>query len=288
VMRTTPAFGTVSLADLQKSFLSLCAFAVFFMLSVVLNNASLANGLSLSINQLIKGTNPLPTLLFAIVLTRVVPMPSKVLTVCVVITGTCLAIPYGSPSATVLGMAYAVCSMLATSGRQAFSQFLMARTDVKPVDPLPLAFYQSVLAAPVLFLLWLLNVWNERHAVAEFWAAHPGQAIGMSTAISVSACAYTVVMFYFTRLTSAVTLTIAGSCKMVLLVVIPALIEPTTFSALNWVGAAVYFIGFGAYSYLGHRAVSDSSGTTEKTPLSAPLKSEALPSSSGCFRLCVA
>eukprot|EP00966_Prymnesium_polylepis_P248976 5756466-Prymnesium_polylepis.1 len=121
----------------------------------------------------------------------------------------------------------------------------MARTDVKPVDPLPLAFYQSVLAAPVLFLLWLLNVWNERHAVAEFWAAHPGQAIGMSTAISVSACAYTVVMFYFTRLTSAVTLTIAGSCKMVLLVVIPALIEPTTFSALNWVGAAVYFIGFG-------------------------------------------
>ena len=78
-------------------------------------------------------------------------------------------------------------------------------------------------------------------------------------------------MFYFTRLTSAVTLTIAGSLKMILLIVVPEIFGEHTFNARNWVGASIYVVGFCAYGYLGHREVAQQSkGATEKTPLSLP------------------
>lgn len=100
----------------------------------------------------------------------------------------------------------------------------------------------------------------------------------MCAAVAASACLYTIVMFYFTRLTSAVTATVAGSMKLVLLIVIPALIDPRTFSALNWAGAAIFFAGFVWYSIVGHQQLEADAvggGSTEKTPLSTKPSSKA-------------
>jgi len=284
--RFTTSYGSVSFDDLRANALSFIAFACFFMASVVLNNASLTS-ISLSINQLIKGCNPLPTLLFSFVLTRIRPRLLSVIAVLVVILGTSMAIPYGSPSATTLGMVFAVCSMLATSLRQSFSQYLMGKSDGRKLEPIVLAFWQSALSAPVLLLLWLCNVDNERVKVIAYWGAHPGMALGMSCAISVSACVYTVVMFYFTRLTSAVTLTVAGSTKMILLIVVPAVMDPYLFRTLNWIGFGIWTLGFAAYSYLGHREVVKQQGVVlEHTPLSKGKLPDELPAGSGpCGRL---
>ncbi|KAL1511557.1 hypothetical protein AB1Y20_006351 [Prymnesium parvum] len=273
VMRGSAAFGSASLHDLRAQGGELSVFAAFFMLSVVLNNASLAS-LSLSINQIIKGCGPLPTLVFTVALTRVLPRPWTVVAIVVIILGTGLAIPFGSADATTAGVLLALGSVLATAGRQAFSQHLMGRKQGQTFEPIVLVFWQSVLAAPCLLALWLCNVGDERTKVLDFWHAQPALAIGMSVAISASAIAYTVTMYYFTRLTSAVTLTIAGSVKMVLLILIPALVDPHIFSAINWVGACIYLAGFLMYTYLGHLenvAKLKSENVTENTPLGSKL-----------------
>lgn len=99
------------------------------------------------------------------------------------------------------------------------------------------------------------------------------QAIGMSLAISVLACTYSITVLYFTRVTSAIALNISGSVKMVLLIVIPAVLDPTLFGFWNWFGTVIFFIGFLTYAYLGHLDTVNkqhNDSTTESTPLSKP------------------
>jgi len=244
--------GQHAVTAFDEKFFLLSLYSCLFMVSVVSNNASYVH-ISIPLNQLIKGCIPLPTLIFTFLLTRHWPRRSTMLSVFLIVFGTSLAIPFGTAKAPAIGIILALLSTLSTAARQSFAEHLMARGSGFKIEPIALAYWQSVFSVPVLLALWLSNFDGERDVVFHFWAHSPGKALGLASIAAASSISYTLIMFYFTRLTSSLTLSVAGSFKLLLLVVIPALFDPHLFSVINWFGAALCFIGLCVYSYIGHK-----------------------------------
>lgn len=288
----------ISIDQLKDHKVSLIAFALLFMASIVLNNASLT-AVPLSVNQIIKGTVALPTIVFAYLLEKMVPSLSAIISVLVIVGGTVLAVPLtesgrGSSSTThssgtsstvtvsyAVGLLLALISMLAVAMKGVLSAYIMKEHKAAALTPSALIFWQSALSFPVLLVIWAAGAMGERDASLQFWREKPAEALGIVVAISTSACVYNLILFYFTRLTSALMVAIAGGIKMVLLIVVPALLDPSLFSVANWVGTAIYFAGLFAYSYFAYQAkmAAKRQALPQKAPPveSTPLKEGSVP-----------
>ena len=245
-------------------------------------------------------------------------------------------------SASAPGLVMALLSLLATAGRQSLAQYMMRRDDQvtdtlypircwripdsaflhtpqaelsvvkvdtgpakggKRFDPTELLLWQSIIAAPCLFILWFANVGEERHGkdpaagevgTFEFWQLHFAKALGFTLGISALAIGYSIVMFWFTQLTSALTVSIAGSVKMVVLIVVPEVLDVFTtgranFSAINWVGTVFFFGGVFSYAALSYReSQARNVGTKERAVETTLLNKSREQEPQGCFcvRLC--
>jgi len=287
---------SVHLSDFRTHWVGLSLISITYMGSIVMNNLSLVS-ISLPVNQIVKGCNPVPIIIFTCLLKGRTPSLHALAAVGVLVAGTCVAIPFGNddtghPKVDPSGFLCVLTSLLATAGRQSLSQYLLQATSGKRFDPSELLFWQSLISAPVLLVMWVANLGGERTGIIDYWGHRFGDALGLTLAISMLAVFYSIIMFWYTQLTSALTVSIAGSVKMVVVIVVPALIDPSTFSVLNWIGVSLFFAGLFAYSAVSYqestREKAKAGGGTQGLPAETTLlaKDGEAGGQKQCWRIC--
>jgi len=243
-----PSLRRVSWAQFWEFKMTLTLIAAIHMGSIVLNNLSL-EWLGLSINQIIKGAAPLPTMFFAFLLVGSRYSLAVVLTVAALAAGCVVAVPPTEFRTSAEGIIAAILSMLLLSLKQVLYERVLSNSSATGLDPFAITFWQFALGAPMLFVLWVCNANNERAAVLVYWRDRAPTAIWIATASALLALAYNMSTLWLTKVTSALTLNIVSTIKFILVIVIPGLAD-REFVAYNWVGVALYFLSLCLYTVL--------------------------------------
>jgi len=247
LMAIFPQLRTVSFTQLRESKVTLTLVMIFHVSSIVLNNLSLV-WLGLSINQIIKGLAPLPTMLFSACIVRArYPLP-VIISVALLSAGCMVAVPPDELRTSAEGIIACVIAMLALAVKQVYYEMMLADSTVSGLDPFAIVFWQFALGFPFLFIIWLANGNRERESTIDYWKSYPSTAIWISIASPLMATVYNLSTLFLTKVTSALTLNIVSSLKFVLVIILPALIEKD-FVPYNWVGVAIYFVFLLAYTW---------------------------------------
>jgi len=248
VMWVVPSTRHVSLSQFWQYKYTLTFLMVFHVASIVLNNLSLV-WLGLSINQIIKGASPLPTMFFTFMILGTRYRWQIILSVLCLTAGCVVAVPPNELNSSLEGILAAVVAMISLSIKQVIYEMLLANSSMSGLNPFAITFWQFALGGPFLLTLWGLNVNNERAPVAAYWHDRPHTALLISTVSAGLAMLYNLSTLNLTKVTSALTLNIVSSIKFVLVIIIPGVIEGD-FVAYNWVGVGMYFAFLCIYSYL--------------------------------------
>jgi len=247
LMQCKPELNTISPYQFWRYKLRLLLVAVLSQGTVISNNASLVL-IGLSLNQMIKCVTPLPTVLFAFVIEKKTPSRGVLGTLLVLVTGAVLAVPFGDPSFSALGIMLALSAVLMAAFRATLTALLMRDADNNGLTPVALVWYTAAVSVFVLPLLWSLS--EERPAVLAFFAAEPGMAVSIVFTISLAAAAYNVLVFEVTRITSSLSFTVINCVKLVMLINLAAIFVDHVTSVLVWCGTGLFYLGLFAYTYL--------------------------------------
>lgn len=220
--------------------------AMFFVTNIVTNNWSLLY-ISLSVNQIVKSTLPLPTMILSIMFEGKTYNTDYWTSVGLIIGGSWLAV-WGNPHFTVFGFALVVTSTLCVASWTILSAQLLGPGDVTGLNSINLSFYGSVPAMFVLLLLWTQI--DEYAAVLSFLSEQPGLAAVYITIGSVMAFAYNIFHFLLIKYTSTLTSTIAGNMKIILVILLSIVFLEKGISMANAFGMLVFFVGCVGYSYI--------------------------------------
>lgn len=228
--------------------------SVLFVLNIACNNASLVH-LSLSVNQTVKSCVPLPTLVLSVAFERDAHGRPKTyscavfLSLLVVCGGSILAV-YGNPEASPFGVVLVLLSTLSVALWSVVSAVLLE--PASGLNSINLTWYASVLSGVMLFLMWLGS--RELPRTLDYLEDRPGAAAAILIIGSTAAFAYNLTHLALIKVTSALTSTVAGDLKIVLIICISVFVFDKRVTPLNLVGFVIFFAGVIVYSVLTHRA----------------------------------
>jgi hypothetical protein len=175
------------------------------------------------------------------------------LAVLMIVVGAGLAVPMDDATGSTYGLVMAGLSTLFAACKISLAARLMSDSANNGLTPLILLFYSSLASVPVL-LIWFLAI-DERSEVPEYIAENPGLAFVVLFLASIYAFLVNLLGNTLTKITSALTMTIAGAGRQIgIIVVTGVFIEHTFSSALNWIGLVIFVSAIVSYAYMSFNA----------------------------------
>lgn len=236
-------YRTLHTCTLRNNASGIAVIGVCFSTNLAFNNYSLTL-ISLSLNQMIRASIPVVTVLCSVLIERVMPTGREVLSLVVITMGLC-AVLVEDVHANTMGVVFCIVSTVANGLMMSMSGALLQ----EKLDVWRLSFYQ----APIVVLTLLPVYMHSEHAhVQEFVRTNAGASL--TVAIICLTCgialAYNAVHGHAIKLTSATTTTVIGQGKIIALLFLSAslLRERDFFDFKTVIGGVVAMAGFMMYS----------------------------------------
>eukprot|EP00300_Choanocystis_sp_HF-7_P036125 c512_g1_i1.p1 GENE.c512_g1_i1~~c512_g1_i1.p1 ORF type:complete len:356 (-),score=81.41 c512_g1_i1:299-1366(-) len=226
-------------------FSTLIAIAAFFSAGVGLNNSSLLH-LPLSTAQMIKSTHPavLAVCLYFVEGQR--QSKEKIFSIGLLVMGVLLSV-IGNQSATLLGVMLSVGSVLSGGLHHAFLSLNLG-PKVK-LNGLDVMYYANPFMIFFIFPAFLIT--SEQNVVIDFIAE---EGIGLTLLLVIVGCitavTYNLTALFFIQILSAIYMSVTGTVKVVLIIVLSIIFFNEHVSFVNALGIFVALFAFGYHSYL--------------------------------------
>ncbi|KAI7840393.1 hypothetical protein COHA_005894 [Chlorella ohadii] len=240
---------------LAKQWRGILAIGAFLALNITLNNASLLD-MTLTLNQIIRSSIPVVTCLLAIPVERQRPTLRNAFALLVLTAGVMLAVwqgrVAGAPHAILLCLASTVCSGAMMT--------LIGRLLTEKLDLVHLTFYTAPVSllclAPFAFALEAsrsqagLGCWRHLDKLLQYLPGRQGAAATIIGITSLNALAYNLVHNAMIGATSAVTTTVLGEAKILLLLALSVIVlgEGQDVTPSFMAGCALAVTGFTLYT----------------------------------------
>mmetsp|Transcript_26168 Transcript_26168/g.64860 ORF Transcript_26168/g.64860 Transcript_26168/m.64860 type:complete len:366 (-) Transcript_26168:136-1233(-) len=249
-----PATGWPSPSQFVGYSWGLLLIAACSTVNLLCNNISLTL-ISLFLNQVIKATGPLPTMIFSFLLEQKTYSLMAVVSCVLIVVGTILSIPLSGkgPSTSVVGVVVVIISTFAASLKPVIMSLVFKGLKEKPrLEPTVVLFYDAFISFWLMLFYWLLS-W-ERAATVEYIGQHPASSAGIVAGGASMAFVFNLSCYFFIMYTSALTSTVASNGTKVVNIVISALIASALHDPRNICGVVLVCISIMAYAYAGHLA----------------------------------
>lgn len=244
-----PSLNTLSSAQWQAKWLPLLSLSVLMVTNIGCNNASLVY-IGLSVNQIIKSITPLPTMILSFFIEKKRYTWLLIAAVLAQVVGAVIAVPWQDNSqAPPFGIVLCLVSMLAAASKPVLAGLLMMDMRESGLTPLVLVWYDSMFS---IFFLFSVAIFRpaERTGVIMYMREAPSTGWALILIGSTMAFAYNIVVFYLTKVTSALTNVVLANIKQVLLIVVAAIFIDHISQWWNILGICVFFTASFAYSYI--------------------------------------
>lgn len=239
---------SLGVQQFRQSWFGIVATAALSILGIWASDVAMIS-IGVTLNQIIKATMPMPTMVFGYVIERKTYSWQMIAAVVLLVCGAALAVPLSSPDATPYGLVMAAISTVAAAGCISVKAQLMSNSRVNGLTPLVLLWYSSVISIPVLLLLTI----PEYYAVRTYCRERTVEAL--TIILASSALAFVVNLFgnTLTKVTSALTVTIASSTKQIGIILVSGIFLEHTFqAALNWIGVLIFISALITYAILSY------------------------------------
>jgi len=249
-----PETGFPSFKQFWDYKFALVVIAACTSLNIGCNNVSLTM-VSLFLNQVIKATGPMPTMLFSVLFDGKKYGWGMILSCVAIVGATILAVPTSSsgPSTSGAGVIVCIISTLAASLKPVVMSIVMKGSVERPKLPATVVlFYDTFISFWFMLIYWLASA--ERTAVIHYIGNGNGAiAVGLIIAGASMAFMFNLCNYFFVMLTSALTTTVAANGVKVVNIVISAI--TTGISATrNWIGVALVCLALVVYAYFSYAA----------------------------------
>ena len=184
--------------------------------------------IGVTVNHLLKACTPFPTMLFGIFIERKRFAWPMVVAVLMIVVGAGLAVPFADASMSTYGLIMASLSTLFGACKISLAARLMSDSANNGLTPLVLLFYASAASVPVL-LIWFLVI-DEREEVPEYIRENPGLAFVILFLASLYAFLVNLLGNTLTKITSALTMTIAGAGRQIGIIFVTGVFIEHSFS----------------------------------------------------------
>jgi len=252
IMGLRPTTGQIGLKQFDRSKWKLLSLSFLFCISIGSNNMSLAH-IGLSVNQVLKATCAIFVLFFSWALEGKTYSKQRIGLIVLIVIGTCISVPWGTPNAEVVGIILVLASVVAVAAKTSLGSVLMKGAKTEGLTPMALVFYESLFS--IVYLFVALMILGEGEKLVEF--ANDGDAVHETILVlmggSLMAFTYNFASFKFLSLTSSVTHTICGNITLVAVVVVPAIFIDHITGVVSWVGFFIFLSASALYTYVGHR-----------------------------------
>lgn len=245
------------------------AFSLIFSLNIAIGNVSL-RFVSVNFNQVMRSLVPAFTILFGFPFRRKTSS-AKILAVTPIIFGVAMAC-FGDMTFTYTGFVYTLgCVVLAALKVVMAGEMLTGSVKLHPVDLLghlaPLAMFQCIAMS------FVTGEITEIISRPELYMAnmHPALVVILS---GICSFALNITSLMTNKLTSPLTLCIAGNVKQVMLIALSTVLFSTPISPLNGCGIVVVLIGSSIYSYVSLRESLEKPSSDSTKPAKEDLESD--------------
>jgi len=248
IFKVKPKLNTLSRAQWKAKWPALLGLSVMMVANIGCNNASLVY-VGLSINQIIKSITPLPTMILSYFTENKRYSWTLVGIVLLQVTGAIVAVPWHEQTqAGTIGIVLCFVSMLAAATKPVVAGALMKDMRESGLTPLVLVWYDSIFSIGWFFLI-ALCLPNERVGAVEYMSKNAALGWGLILIGSSMAFVYNIVVFYLTKVTSALTNVVLANVKQVILIVVAAIFVDHISRWWNVMGIVIFFLASFAYSY---------------------------------------
>jgi drug/metabolite transporter (DMT)-like permease len=265
IFKVKPNLNTLSRAQWKAKWPALLGLSVMMVLNIGCNNASLVY-VGLSVNQIIKSITPLPTMILSYFTEDKRYTWTLVGIVMVQVLGAIIAVPWHEQSRSgAIGIVLCFISMLAAATKPVVAGVLMKDMRESGLTPLVLVWYDSIFSIFWFFLISLCLP-DERVGVVAYMQKNAALGWGLILIGSSMAFVYNIVVFYLTKVTSALTNVVLANVKQVILIVVAAVFVDHITRWHNILGIVIFFLASFAYSYytFTNKALSRSPSTVTK------------------------
>jgi len=238
--------------------------------NIGLNNVSLVF-VSLFINQVIKSLAPFPTMVAEYFLVNERQTWQIICSVFVLVVGAILSIHFescgtsnhtddhcGDTGKQILGFVLVVIATVASSLKPVFGALVMKGLDKPKLEPSLILFYEQCVSCMLMLCLAIFECfWNPADPTPKLpfeylssegaWKGYFIIIVGSTTAFF-----YNLAVYYFTRAASALAVMISSNFVKILVIVLSAVQDSSSTTALNVVGICIFLCGIVSYAYLSY------------------------------------
>jgi drug/metabolite transporter (DMT)-like permease len=269
IFKVKPKLNTLSRAQWHAKWPALLGLSVMMVLNIGCNNASLVY-VGLSINQIIKSITPLPTMILSYFSEKKTYSWTIIGVVLLQVIGAVVAVPWHDRTqAAAIGILLCFVSMLAAATKPVVAGALMKDMRESGLTPLVLVWYDSLFSIGWFFFI-ALCLRYERTGAVEYMRDNAAVGWGLILIGSTMAFAYNIVVFYLTKVTSALTNVVLANVKQVILIVVAAIFVDHISRWWNVMGIVIFFLASFVYSYITFTNKPPPSRTSSRTSVTKP------------------